>query len=53
MATEEAEEKAERAAEVQVRERSSEELCGPHIAISPVMLRSSNKASALRRCRTR
>ena len=27
----------------QVRERSSVQLCGPHVGISPAMLRSSNK----------
>ena len=37
-----------RAHSVHVREHSSaEERCGPHVAISPVMLRSSNALSAL------
>ena len=30
----------------EVRERSSVELCGPHVAISPAMLRSSNDIDA-------
>jgi len=32
---------------LKVRERSSDELCEPHVAISPAMLRSSNRRTAL------